>query len=691
MLSREDLRLLKEQQKAKEERARLAALEKEQARLDALEKLRQDKRRKRKNALKEEMNKLEPFEPGRLEDPRGSDKESRDALAAVQDEIEEKVGFEVEIDQYRASVVGVGGTNYFMRLKLIGLANFPKRMKNYLKKCLDNFDTYIKDVGRFGEPTSLQLAKFVDGVDEDLCDLLGEERLHDEKYVRDLVTWFKVCKWDFRRHRPMPGKLAPSADLILECFQGMYTHWKAEQALYDAENAMKVARARIHVDYGKRVTLHSLIPPGVIEPDAPIVSFDSTYRGTPWNDEDLIGEQVPMPILLGSTVRLKHLSSQQHLHSYNRRYYHFGSSCLQQVTCYSGRDSEDLFVVVAQNGRRTRVGREIRTGSVVQLRHRNTGKLLACNGRSRAPVSKNFEVFCDDAAESEANWRLECCDREGNLINGALMTGLIIRLVHLNTGLALHSMPLPFSPTLSLLEQKRGRMIEAQMTQREVAAYGGRDSLDFWTFDEVICETLDLNTISAMGFSNPNMEGVVKNLNGKYNIPFVSLDDCHVGDDGMERIASSMFVNSSIRTFEMRRCKIGDYGIKFLKDALMFNRKATDFHLDGNEITDIGCQTIADMLCYNKTVKLIELAQNQISDKGAMAIAQALEINSSLGVLDLNDNQLTDAGGIALARALCKNRGISYVGLFGNDFTEAAQNELRYAMKVRKGFLDIVF
>lgn len=171
-------------------------------------------------------------------------------------------------------------------------------------------------------------------------------------------------------------------------------------------------------------------------------------------------------------VRLIHRSTGQALHSHNLSYSHPGTSGQQQITCYAGADSNDYWIIKAPHGHGelNKKGMPIQDGAIVRLEHRNTRRNLHSHPGTESPVTKQQEVTgygMDGVGDTNDNWRVSLQnDREWKF-------GTPVRLIHVNTGAALHSHPT--APE------------EYTAYQQEVTGYSDRDENDLWiavrTFD----------------------------------------------------------------------------------------------------------------------------------------------------------------------------------------------------------------
>lgn len=159
----------------------------------------------------------------------------------------------------------------------------------------------------------------------------------------------------------------------------------------------------------------------------------------------------------GDKIRITHSATGGNLHSHNLNYTHSNTSGQQQITAYQGSDSNDYWVLEDCTSNNLKNGTEFR------LRHVNTGKYLHSHRNFLPPITKDQqEVTGWVGKDNNDIWRIETEDR------GNWSVGKRFRLIHVQTGVALHSHPL-------FLFDK----------QQEVTGYSGRDNNDFWTANYV--------------------------------------------------------------------------------------------------------------------------------------------------------------------------------------------------------------
>jgi len=167
----------------------------------------------------------------------------------------------------------------------------------------------------------------------------------------------------------------------------------------------------------------------------------------------------------GSIIKLKHVATAHQLHSHDVRYKHAGGSGQQQVTCYSGDDDNDKWIVKAKHGTidTYRAGEVLTDGDTLRLTHVATRKNLHSHSNHTSPVTNQQEVsaFGDlGVGDNNDDWILEV---EGG---GEWTTDKIIRLHHVQTAKMLHS--------------HRGKSSSNTAGQQEVTAYGTRDENNRW-------------------------------------------------------------------------------------------------------------------------------------------------------------------------------------------------------------------
>lgn len=190
-----------------------------------------------------------------------------------------------------------------------------------------------------------------------------------------------------------------------------------------------------------------------------------------------------MDICFGSRIRLKHKESGVMLHSHPLNYTHSGSSGQQQVTGFTGNDTNDFWVVKGTDGEAQNIheGQAVRDGDIIRFEHLMTRKNLHSHDNCPSPVSGQREVTCYGPyghGDDNDDWRIEI---DGG---GTWDTVKKVRLIHVNTNNALHSHS--SYPHVGSIED-----------QQEVTCFHGRDNNDWWmAVDE-----------GWLGFPVPNKRG----------------------------------------------------------------------------------------------------------------------------------------------------------------------------------------
>lgn len=177
-----------------------------------------------------------------------------------------------------------------------------------------------------------------------------------------------------------------------------------------------------------------------------------------------------LQVRTGDVLKLSHVWTGRTLHSHALAYTHDGTSGQQQVTAFDGSDDNDLWRLEGPHGTAAGEGdgRALRDGDVVRLRHVATGRRLHSHRGFPSPVSGQQEVTAfggDDTGDANDDWRVES---DGG---GRWRAGGRVRLVHVATGVALHS--------------HRAAHQQHTAGQQEVTGYDGRDDNDWWSVLEV--------------------------------------------------------------------------------------------------------------------------------------------------------------------------------------------------------------
>jgi hypothetical protein len=186
-----------------------------------------------------------------------------------------------------------------------------------------------------------------------------------------------------------------------------------------------------------------------------------------------LGAQAQTAVQFGTTLRLQHINSTCNLHSHPFPYTHPGTTGQQQVTCFAGSDSNDMWRVKDRNGlpEESRLGMAVVNGDVVRLQHVGTAANLHSHAGWPSPLTNQQEVTCygqSGIGDGNDDWRVEIAD------GGPWVSGAQVRLIHVLSNVALHS--------------HAGWSSSALFGQQEVTGYAGRDSNDLWSaLDLVVC------------------------------------------------------------------------------------------------------------------------------------------------------------------------------------------------------------
>lgn len=174
----------------------------------------------------------------------------------------------------------------------------------------------------------------------------------------------------------------------------------------------------------------------------------------------------PQTVRYGSIVKLKHVLTNQQLHSHEINLSHPKSSKQQMVVAFSGDDDNDFWIVKGPNGQtdKYKAGDAVQSGDIIRLTHKQTQKNLHSHAGVPSPVTKQQEVTAfgtNGAGDEGDNWKV---DVEGG---GPWEEGKRIQFINAATGKFLHS--------------HRG-FSHPQFTagMQEVTAFDGPDDNNWW-------------------------------------------------------------------------------------------------------------------------------------------------------------------------------------------------------------------
>jgi dolichyl-phosphate-mannose--protein O-mannosyl transferase len=145
---------------------------------------------------------------------------------------------------------------------------------------------------------------------------------------------------------------------------------------------------------------------------------------------------------------------------------HPGSSKEQQITAFEGSNDDDYWIVKGPNNFPDlyKKSETIQHGDIIRLEHVTTRKNLHSHGGYPSPITSQQEVTgfgTDGIGDFNDNWRVDIED------GGAWLEGAKIRLIHQQTGVALHS-------------HKGHNLPEYGYYQQEVTGFRDRNKDDWW-------------------------------------------------------------------------------------------------------------------------------------------------------------------------------------------------------------------
>jgi dolichyl-phosphate-mannose--protein O-mannosyl transferase len=173
----------------------------------------------------------------------------------------------------------------------------------------------------------------------------------------------------------------------------------------------------------------------------------------------------------GDTIKLIHFATGYTLHSHTNCNSHPKSSGQQQVTGFSGRDSNDDWIIKPQHGIKlpTKVGQVVRHKDTIRLEHVNTGRNLHSHQGVPSAITSQQEITAfgfEGEGDPNDNWQMICLKGNSWLENER------VRLIHVNSKVALHSHNGRCDPIFTA-------------GQQEVTGYGARDENDFWFAERI--------------------------------------------------------------------------------------------------------------------------------------------------------------------------------------------------------------
>jgi dolichyl-phosphate-mannose--protein O-mannosyl transferase len=172
------------------------------------------------------------------------------------------------------------------------------------------------------------------------------------------------------------------------------------------------------------------------------------------------------PVQYGSSWKFGHLLTGVNLWTWHVFMMHGGTSKQQLVAGHIGPDDNLVWRIKGphEEGPEFKSGQPVQHGDVVRLEHTGTSTNLHSHRGFPSPITSQQEVSCfgqKGVGDGNDNWRVEIES------NGGWEAGKPVRLIHVNTGVALHSHGGYSDPTKTFGKQ-------------EVTGYSGRDGNDKW-------------------------------------------------------------------------------------------------------------------------------------------------------------------------------------------------------------------
>jgi Ran GTPase-activating protein (RanGAP) involved in mRNA processing and transport len=120
-----------------------------------------------------------------------------------------------------------------------------------------------------------------------------------------------------------------------------------------------------------------------------------------------------------------------------------------------------------------------------------------------------------------------------------------------------------------------------------------------------------------------------------------------LGDDGAERLAELLQVNTNLTSLDVRATGLGQHAFATLLSALVHHPSITS--LDAGSIKSegrmfmgsIGCKALAKVLKHNSVLRKLHLSNAGLVGEGVSTVVRGLALNRTLVSLDLSSNDLT--------------------------------------------------
>lgn len=180
---------------------------------------------------------------------------------------------------------------------------------------------------------------------------------------------------------------------------------------------------------------------------------------------DITAAAADFVVRFGSVVKVKHFNTGRLLHSFAANY--TTGPHRQVVTCGTRYDDDDLWNVRRAFGVPDAADAftPVNHLDIVRLQHVGTNKMLHSQAGVASPTTHQQEVSASGSADADDNWRIEV--EGGGVWDGTKR----VKLIHVSSGRALHSHGDRFAVLLSL--------------HQEVTGFQDRDDNDWWSVCEI--------------------------------------------------------------------------------------------------------------------------------------------------------------------------------------------------------------
>lgn len=190
--------------------------------------------------------------------------------------------------------------------------------------------------------------------------------------------------------------------------------------------------------------------------------------------------------------------------------------------------------------------------------------------------------------------------------------------------------------------------------------------------DTIHLEGDKLNKVDDRG-----VQELMESMRGNTCVTHLDLSLNAVTDAGAAAVAEMLAGNSTLLNLELDGNSLSNTGVSALCDALAHNQSLNRLDLSNNHrIDNEGAQRLASMLKLNTSLQFLHIRSCGVGTKGIAQLANMLCKNNSLQGLYLSGNIGDDGVVPAVCEMLRQNYSLTELGLANNELSEPGVMDL---------------